>query len=150
MHKTAQHPHKTPAQQPLLSRREQGVVHGAVCSPVQCAQTATESHRERVRESLRKVDGGLLALADLARERFGPSVKLEGVAAMVAGQSIRMGRFAPGGDLAGIPHVSQPTVDNGGSPPVAGEAPPRADDGARTESRVPDSGNFPTWVEGQR
>lgn len=94
MHKTAQNAHTTPAQQPLLSRREQGVVHGAVCSPVQCAPPASEIQRERVRATLAKIDPTMLALADLCRERFGTDTRFVGVQAEQEGEQRILGRVS--------------------------------------------------------
>ena len=57
-------------------------------------ETARDRHRQAVRESLAKVDGGLLALADAARTAFGDGVKLTGVRAELDGEPLTMGRLS--------------------------------------------------------
>jgi hypothetical protein len=68
---------------------------GSPIGPALAQPAAPEDrHRAKVRESLAKVDGGLLTMLDAARATFGPGVKLTGVEAEVDGEVTRMGRLS--------------------------------------------------------
>lgn len=66
-------------------------------------------HRAKVRQSLAKIDPGLLPFLDAARERFGTGTRLEGVQGQIDGVTVGAGRMGPSGDLnAAVPRREDP------------------------------------------